>query len=133
MNIIPKIKKIFDPQNLVLFLFTVIALSMAWNTADAIQRNYELQESIARLQQEIDILELENTNLTFNIEYYKSDTYLELAAREKFNKAQAGERVLLLPKDLDVNFTEESEIIPEASESSNFQRWLNFLGGKPSA
>ena len=127
-------KKPRIPTDLVaMAVFTVLGVSMVWNTAGAIHRNYELQQQVNELEAEIALLEVENQNLIYSIEYYNTDTFLELEAREKFNKAKPGEKLALIPKDLTIK-TETNSTPDQAREQaqfkSNFSAWMEFLFGK---
>ncbi len=126
MNLNPR--KILESAQLSTIIAGVIALSLIWSTIKTIQKNYQLQGQVDSLEEEISILELENENLKLGIEYYKTDTYLELEARQKFNKAGANESVLLLPKDGDGPDANQNGQ-EEDSEPSNFQQWKYFLFG----
>ena len=121
-------------QNVLFVLFVVLAVSLAWNTVNVITRNYELQQQVNELETEVQITELENENLKFNIAYYESDEFLELAAREKFSKAKPGERVLLLPKTGDVDLLPEPEKVSSEDQKpqyqENYDQWMYFLFGR---
>ena len=127
------IKQITDSRNLVFIVFAVIAFSLSWSTVQVIQNNYDLQQKVDGLRDEISVLQLENKNLTLGIEYYKTDEFLELEARRKFNKVGAGEKVVVLPRD---RFEEQTPAKTDSAnaetnpdESSNFSAWLDFLFG----
>ncbi len=75
----------------------LVALGLAWNTVSAMQRNYRLQQQYDQLKAEVELYGLENQNLRYTIAYQKTDDYLELAARDKFNKANPGETLVYLP------------------------------------
>ncbi|MDX1766394.1 MAG: septum formation initiator family protein [Candidatus Saccharimonadales bacterium] len=128
-----KIESIFNLNNFLYFVALVIALSLSWNTVKVIERNYELEQEVDALEQEIAILDLENENLKFNIDYYETDDYLEVVAKEKFNKKAAGERVAVFERDdfqptntaltFDIDTTEPQE--PDYKE--NLNAWWDFL------
>jgi cell division protein FtsB len=130
-----KIKLLLHPltelNNLVFAVAIVIAISLIWNTISAIEQNFELQTKVDALSEEVSLLELENENLRLSNEYYKTDAYLELAARDKLDKVAAGESVLVLPdySDLEIptDLPSQQGTGPEASEISNFDEWLYFL------
>ena len=129
-----QIKKTFDTQNAAFLLFIVIAVSLMYNTLTVIQKNYELQRQVDELAQEVALVEVQNQNLKFNIDYYKTDAYLEVEAKRRFNLAEEGERVVLLPKDGD-----KPILTPDLIEKSqpakplyqeNFDSWMTFLFGR---
>lgn len=81
-------------------LFVVVVLLISWSGVKAIQSNYGLQKQISALQQQDQVAKLENTNLQLQNEYYNSDQYLELSARQNFGLAAPGETELLVPKNV---------------------------------
>ena len=125
-------KSLFSSVQLSFLIAAIIAVSLVWSTVRAVQKNYELQAQVDQLEDEIAILELENDNLKLGISYYDTDSYLELEARKKFNKAGNGEGVLLLPKDGDgpVEDVLEQESESQEEELSNFAQWKYFLFGR---
>jgi cell division protein FtsB len=94
---INKIQKYLSFNDALLIGALVVAFVIGWNTLSAMQRNYSLQQKYNRLSAEVELKELENQNLKYKIEYLKTSGYLELAAREKFNKALPGETLVYLP------------------------------------
>ncbi len=118
-------------------VFGVIVLLVSWSGVKVIQSNYDLQKQIARLRQQTEIKQLENTNLRLRNEYYNTDQYLELAARRFFGKAADGETLLLVPEQvalahtLDLPRPNEETIEaaepPKSAQQQNFEAWLNFL------
>lgn len=132
-----KLKKILDPTNAVFAVFLVLALSLIYNTLSVIQKNYTLQAQVDELEQEVSLIELENQNLAFNIEYFKTDAYLEVEAKRRFNLAGEGEKAVLFAKDGDLPVTEEDDdVVQEVEQKSqyqeNFDAWMTFLFGSNS-
>lgn len=117
-------------RNLLLAAFILLAVSLVWNTVKVIQKNYVIQADLQQLENEILVLELENQNLAYEIEYFKTDEFLELEARRKFNKAAPGEKVVYLPKEsvetAGVSAADTSALV----KTSNFDSWLKFLLGE---
>ncbi len=129
-----KIKSIFkmivDVRNITLFFFLLFALSLTWSTAKTIRKNKLLEADIAHLQAEVEIKELENKVAQLNNEYYKTDSFLELEARRKLNKALPGEKLVILPKhtveELTVTETED-ELFHTNTPMENARDWLYYL------
>jgi cell division protein FtsB len=120
-------------NNAVLVLAAVITLSWLWGTINAIQKNFVLQQQVDDLKQQIALYELENQTLEFQKRYYNSAEYLELSARERFNKVAPGEKVINLPP-----ITAAPAPEPQTSQTvgiknrSNLDQWLYFLFGQKS-
>ena len=117
------------------YLIAIVSLSVAWSSTKAIQRNYQLMKQISVLEQEADIAEAKVANQKLENEYYKSDAFLELAARRQFNKAAPGEKLMIVPKEVALSkLPAGSERIEEVAKAKidtpNWQAWLQFLTGR---
>jgi cell division protein FtsB len=132
------LKRFSDVRVLGLLAFGIIAVLITWSGLKTAKVNYELEKQISQLQQRNSVEKLENENLQLKNEYYKSDQYLELAARSKFNKAAVGERLYLIPKSVELVHTLESPVKAKrettrqhAKQKSkyqeNFDAWMEFL------
>src|SRR3990167_7869389 len=96
-----------DVRVLGFVVFGVLVLLVTWSGVSVIESNYELQKQVSKLQQQIDVAKLENSNLQLQNEYYNSAQYLELTARRQFSKGQPGEKLLLVPKSVALNYVAE--------------------------
>jgi cell division protein FtsB len=138
LNFITKLKQFTDVRVLSLLAFGAIAVLITWSGLKVAKTNYELEKQISQLEQRNSVEELENENLRLRNEYYKSDQYLELAARNKFNKAAPGEKLYLIPKEVELGNTLKSPIEGEKQKAErqtdqkskylrNFDAWMEFL------
>ena len=126
--------KFLNAQSAATGLFLVVAVSLMLNTVKVVQRNYELQQDVDVLADEVALVEVQNQNLKYNIEYYKTDSFLEVEAKQRFNLAEKGEKVILLPKDGDADPDELNDTFQEPTEprpqyQENFEKWMIFLFG----
>ncbi len=141
-----KIKKIINNQHwqnfrdirfLGFVAFGIIVLLTTWSGANVIETNYKLQKQISRLDQQNQVSELENSNLQLQTQYFNTNTYLELTARQQFTKGSPGESLILVPKsvalayapkltdsEFDASTTSDSE---STGHQNNLQAWLNFF------
>ena len=130
------LKKYFGFNDLLLVGALLIALGLGWNTVSAMQRNYRLQQKYDELQAEVELHELQNQNLKYNIAYLKTDDYKELAAREKFNKVLPGESLVYLPGNSAATRAPvaKSTVVvakaPPKGWKANVQAWWHFLQGR---
>ncbi len=117
-------------NNGVLAVALLVTVSWVWGTVGAIQQNFLLQQQVDTLAQRIDFQQLENQTLSFESQYYNSNEYLELAARDHLGKANPGEKLLVLPPTT-VTDTSPSQTTPTTpiEKRSNFQQWMYFLFG----
>jgi len=119
-----------------LLLFLIIVLLVSWSGVKAIETNYGLQKQISTLRQENTVKKLANENLKLENEYFKTDQYLEIAARQDFGLAAKGETVLTVPRSVALSYTvdlpENEGLTTESNDKQpgyqrNFQAWMDFL------
>jgi cell division protein FtsB len=131
----PYLHEARDVRVLGLIGFGVIVLLVSWSGVKAIDTNYRLQKEIAELQQQTALQSLSNTNLKLQNDYYKTDQYLELSARQNFGLAKPGETELIVPRDVALSYTTASASDgkrPTAAAAQpgwqrNFQAWVDFF------
>lgn len=129
------LQQLRDVRVLGLYVFIAIALLVTINSVGVIQTNYELQQKLSRIQQENAVNQLENDTLRLRNQYYETDQYLELAARQQFNKAAAGETALLVPNEVALSHaakpltlqTPEETAPREPQYQQNFEAWMEFF------
>lgn len=128
--------KYLRTNDLVLLLALVLAIALVWNTIVAMQKNYRLQQKYDRLSAEVELLELENQNLRYEIEYRKTDAYLELEARDKFSKAAPGEKLVYLPNNgkderskVAKDTENKAERVKRTGIMGNLEAWWLFITG----
>jgi len=130
-----------DVRNVGLLVFTVIVLLISWSGVKSIQTNYGLQKQISKLQQENDVAKLQNQNLQLQNQYYATNQYLELSARQNLGLGMAGEKELLVPKEVALAHTvkqpsaeaAKSEVPKQPAWQRNFQSWINFFLDRPTS
>lgn len=127
-----KIKPHLTLNNGVLLVALLITASWVWGTVGAIQQNFLLQQQVDSLAQQISYQDLENQTLVFENQYYQSDEYLEVSARDHLSLANPGEKLLILPPTTVHDSTSASPSSTPISKRTNFQQWLYFLFGDKS-
>lgn len=115
-------------------IFVVIVLLISWSGIKTIQTNYGLQKHISTLRQQADIQKLQNNNLALQNDYFRSNQYLELSARQNLGLASPGEKEIIVPESVALSYTVEP---PKANTESasdhqptyqrNFQSWVDFF------
>lgn len=116
-------------------LFVIIVLLISWSGIKTIQTNYNLQKQISTLKQQNDIQKLKNTNLALQNEYFNSNQYLELSARQNFGLAAPGEKEIIVPQNVALAFTAN---LPDPSKQPtaadrqpayqrHFESWVDFF------
>ncbi len=115
-------------------IFILIVLLISWSGVKAIQVNYSLQKQIATAKQENEVQLLQNNNLKLQNEYYNSNQYLELQARQNFGLADPGEKEILVPVNVALSYapkiaisnTEPKEVsVPSLQQHIN--DWANYF------
>jgi cell division protein FtsB len=120
-----------------LLVFLGITLLITWSGVKAIDTNYGLQKQVATLEQQNDIQKLTNSNLALQNDYYNTNQYLELAARQSFGLGAPGETELLIPTSVALADT-TTLTNPEQQQAAkavnkqpayqrNFEAWMDFL------
>lgn len=130
-------QRLRDVRLIGLIMFAIVVLLMSWSGVKVIGTNYTLQKEIAGLEQQNRLHDLSNTNLKLTNDYYQTDQYLEIMARQNFGMAAPGETVLAIPKSaalartVDMPDTERTQQKETESKrpayQRNFQAWMNFL------
>jgi len=130
-----------DPRKAGQLVFVIIVLLISWSGVKTIQTNYALQKQISVIKQQNSLEQLQNNNLTLSNQYFNSNQYLELAARENFGLAASGEKELIVPRSVALAYA--ADIPPDPSSDttigkgpayqSNFQSWVNFFLHRQSA
>jgi cell division protein FtsL len=135
----PRIKQFTGQLNDVravgLLIFLVVVLLISWSGAKVIQTNYTLQKQISELQQENQVQKLENNNLQLQNEYFNTNQYLELSARQNFGLGKPGETEVIVPTSIALKHapplqTETKTASPTSKQpfyQSNFEAWINFF------
>ncbi len=133
----PVVQELKDVRVLGLIVFCIIVLLVSWSGVRVIETNYELQQQIARMEEETKLLELENANKKLENEYYNTDQYLELQARRQFGKAAPGETVLIVPESVALAHTKDlgqetkkphkSQHASKPFYQKNFEAWMSFF------
>lgn len=133
----PVAQELKDVRVLGLIVFCIIVLLVSWSGVRVIETNYELQQQIARMEEETKLLELENANKKLENEYYNTDQYLELQARKQFGKAAPGETVIIVPESVALAHAKDLSMSPEKERAiskpqkplyqKNFEAWMSFF------
>lgn len=136
-----KARQLTDIRNVGLYIFGIVVLAIAWSGAKTVQNNYGLQKQISTLQQQNTVLWLQNSNSYLQNQFYQTNEYLELSARQNLGLAAPGEKVLIIPQDVAMKYIDPSLKVTPASASAgttpnqskyskNLEDWRDFLLGR---
>lgn len=95
---------------------------------ETVKRNYDLNQQIGQLQQQISLLNSQKDELAYDIQYYGTDAFKQREARAKLGLQAPGESVLVLPSP-HVSAT-PAATAAKASNKSNMRQWIDFLTGR---
>ncbi len=116
--------------------FLVIVLLISWSGVKAIQSNYELQKQVATLKQQNQVQQLENSNMQLQNNYYNTNQYLELSARQDLGLGSLGETELIVPQNIALatlaNLSSSQNYSSKTTTKlpwfeRNIQSWFNFF------
>ena len=127
--------KYLTMNNIVVGVAILIAAGWAWGSITMMQRNYALQRDVDAQKRQAEILDLQVATMQYEQNYYKSDEYKDLAAREHLGLASPGEKMLILPANSSAAKREETPAVQQAVSKppSNFDQWVSFLIGNTAA
>jgi cell division protein FtsB len=139
-----KLRQLADVRNIALYIFGIIVLAIAWSGARTVQNNYQLQKQIAALGQQNAVLHLQNNNAYLQNQFYNTDVYQELSARQNLGLAAPGEKVLIVPKSVAMKYVDPaladnrdnnaaSPIDNRPAYTRNIEAWRDFLLGRKAA
>lgn len=129
------IKRLNDVRFVGQLIFVVIVLLISWSGIKTIQTNYGLQKQISEIKQQNQLQKLQNQNLSLQNEYYKSNQYLELSARQNFGLAAPGEKEIVVPERVALAHTIDTPPLSKTDKAKekqpayqrNFQSWVDFF------
>ncbi len=128
------VQRFSDPRFIGQIVFVIIVLLVSWSGIKSIQTNYTLQKQIGGLRQQNDLQQLKNENQKLQNDYYNSNQYLELSARQNFGLAAPGEKEVIVPASVAAsyvtNLPDPATLATAAKptiQSSNPQYWVNFF------
>jgi cell division protein FtsB len=135
-----KAKQLADARNIGLYIFGLVVVAIAWSGAKTVQNNYTLQKQISTLKQQNDVLWLQNSNTALQNEYYKTDQFLDLSARQNLGLAAPGEQVMIVPKSVAMSYIDQ-DLAKGATQPTtppdkrpgyvkNLEAWRDFLLGR---
>ena len=115
-------------------VFVVIVLLISWSGVKTIQTNYDLQKKVTSINQQNQIQTLQNDNLALQNEYFNTNQYLELSARENFGLASPGEKEVVVPEQVAMAYTVN---VPSTTATAantktsayqqNLTSWIDFF------
>ena len=123
-------------NNVVLAAAAVIAISWAWASVQAVQRNYALQQEVDDKHRQEQLIRLQTENLQYEQRYYQSREYQTLEVKRRLGLAEPGEKLLVLPPNSEAAKAADSAdqaatvaVRADTTPPAPFQQWMDFLFG----
>jgi cell division protein FtsL len=127
-----------DLHTVGLLVFLAIVLLITWSGIKTVQSNYGFEKQVATLRQQNQVQQLENSNLQLQNQYYTSNQYLELSARQELGLGLPGETELIVPKNIALAHVAPIDLSTNSNVNSkqpwyerNFQAWMDFFLHRP--
>jgi hypothetical protein len=120
-------------EALAAFVIVLTVAAVSYNTSQVILQNYQLQRQVSEAQQQVAIAELEVDNQRLTNEYYKTDAFLDIAARRQLSKGLDGEKLVIVPQSVALSYIPAESTQQQQTRSteklSNLTLWLRFITG----
>ncbi len=118
-------------ENVVLALAIVLCFVWTYQSIVAMNRNWELSEKLTTERKKLELLTIEVETAELANEYYKTDEYQELMARQLLDKKLPEENMVVMPENSEAaknKYAEktETQTVTE-QEYSNFEKWMMYL------
>lgn len=121
---------VLTKENVVLLVAVGLYLMWMIQTITAMNRSWQLSETLTRERTKLELLEVEVDTLALENEYYQTAEYQELMARKLLDKKLPGENMVVMPENSTAALTKHAteETAPaEEEEKSNFEKWMMYL------
>jgi len=109
-------------SKVIIFIFVIYTLFLL---GKSLFTNYELRQSIQKLNEQIATLEQQKKDLNNLILYYQSDSFKELEARRKLGLKKPDEKVYLVSGTTTASTNFEEEMKAEQEKVSSKEKILN--------
>ena len=116
-------------ENVFLMVAIILCLFLTYQSIMAMSRNWELSEKLRVEKKELELLTVETEASELENEYYQTDEYQELLARQSLDKQFPGENMVVMPENSDEAKNKYRTVAEEAEEKeySNFEKWMMYL------
>ena|SRR3990167_7479794 len=129
-----KLKSQYNRHTVVTLLAILFIAYGGFATFRVIGRNFKLQQQVDQLISEIDVLNLRNQELEYEIAYFRTDAFIDKEARDKLGLKAPGEKTVILSDKIPAatkNLANQEQPPRTFTERTlnNFDQWLYFLFG----
>lgn len=116
---------------LILLLEFLLVAYMFYILTSSIYKSYQIDQYIAKFEEENRSLLEENERLSDDYRYYTSEAYQEKIAKQNFGLVNTGEEVIILPETETASFQDEEEsrvrYFRRWNAAGNWKKWMWFF------
>jgi cell division protein FtsL len=94
-----------------------------------VKHNYDLNRQIAAQKKQIEDLSIREAQLKYDVQYYKTNSFIEKSARENLGLMMPGEGIIILPKKPSSSTAPAATTNSPSKKKSNPAQWWEFLFG----
>lgn len=109
----------------------VVIIYLVLTLGQTVKRNYTLGKQIEQLNAQITLLQVQKDQLSYGIQYYKTDSFRDREARSKLGLQLPGESVVIIPRASPTT-APSADPGKAAVKRSNQAQWFDFLRGRDS-
>lgn len=129
----PSEKKVGSKLSVLLVFLTCVYV--AFLLYQAVFLNYQTNQKIRILKNDLSNLDKDQDRLSSLIAYYKTGAFQELEARKKLGLKMPGEKTIQVSiveetVKTDAAITENQNIANAIAQESNWEKWLDYLKGQ---
>ena len=124
-------------NNIVVAVALLVAASWVWGSISVMQTNFTAQKMVDSQNRQLLLTQLQVDTLKYQQNYYNSDEYKDLSARQDLGLVSPGEKVLILPpnsvttrQDDKADTARQVALTPVDESTSNVSQWLDFFSGR---
>lgn len=114
-------------------LVLLVVIYIAFSVGRSVLKNYQANQRIKGLEDQLTAAEQEKAYLTNLIAYYKTQTFKELKAREELGWQKPGEHVLSVPVENEETAETGKPLGPIVNQPApeiplpNYEKWFNYF------
>ena len=117
--------------------FLIISLGITWQTVDQISLNYDLEQESRTIEQEIELLRIQKDTQELQNEFFRTEYYQDLSARDRLGLIGDGESLVILEQSsleqtterISGSFQDDQATVEQAEQPTPLEEWVRFFSG----
>jgi len=121
-------KKIFSSYFFLIALI-IVASMITFSYARTYYNDYQIKQEIVNLQETAGKLKTQKLKLLEELDYVKSNSFVEGVAKTELNLAKNGEKVIMIssPSTTNIEIDRQSQDVVIELTSKNYSKWFNIF------